>query len=113
MLNQIVLVGRLVEKPEVKELEGGKKVSNITVACPRSYKNSDGIYETDFIDCILWDGVAQNTSEYCNKGDVVGVKGRIQTRYIENEDGSKTKVQEVVAEKLTFLTSAKKEDSEE
>ena len=51
MLNQIVLVGRLVATPEVKELEDEKKVANITVAVPRSYKNADGEYETDFIDC--------------------------------------------------------------
>lgn len=105
MLNQIVLVGRLAKDVEVKELESGKKVANITLAVPRSFKNADGEYDTDFIDCILWDAVAQNTSEYCHKGDIVGVKGRLQTSEYEKEDGTKIKRQEVVAEKLTFLSS--------
>ena len=67
MLNQIVIVGRLVKNPELKETEKGKKVTNITLAVPRNYKNINGEYDTDFIDCILWTGVAENTAEYCNK----------------------------------------------
>lgn len=47
MLNQIVLVGRLVQDPEIKELENGMKTSYITLAVPRSYKNSEGVYETE------------------------------------------------------------------
>ena len=101
MLNQIVLVGRLVQDPEIKELENGNKVTNITLAIPRSYKNSDGIYETDFIDCVLWNGIAENTSEYCKKGDIIGVKGRLQ-RLSGDE-------LQVIAERVTFLSS-KKED---
>lgn len=105
MMNQVVLVGRLAKEVEVKELESGKKVANITLACPRSFKNADGEYDTDFIDCVLWQGVAENTAEYCHKGDVVGVKGRLQTSEYEKEEGSKIKKQEVVAEKITFLSS--------
>lgn len=112
MLNQLVIVGRLVKDPEVKELEKGKKVSNITLAVGRSYKNEDGIYETDFIDCILWNSIASNTVEYCKKGDIVGVKGRIQTRYIGEEE-QKTKVIEIIAEKVTFLSSRKEENRDE
>lgn len=72
MLNQVVFVGRLVRDPELKESEGGNKFTNITVAVPRSYKNVDGEYDTDFIDCRLWTGVAENTAEYCKKGDLIG-----------------------------------------
>ncbi|MDY6015013.1 MAG: single-stranded DNA-binding protein [Bacilli bacterium] len=112
MLNQAVLVGRLVADPEVKELESGKSVSNITIACPRSYKNADGEYETDFIDVSLWDGVAQNTAEYCKKGDIIGVKGRLQTDSYE-KDGNKMKSLSVVAEKITFLSSKAKDTPQE
>lgn len=112
MLNQAVLVGRLVADPEVKELESGKSVSNITIACPRSYKNADGEYETDFIDVSLWDGVAQNTAEYCKKGDIIGVKGRLQTDSYE-KDGNKMKSLIVVAEKITFLSSKSKDTPQE
>jgi single-strand DNA-binding protein len=106
MLNQIVLVGRLVKNPELRVTESGKKTTTITLAVPRNYKNAEGQYDTDFLDCTLWTGVAENTTEYCQSGDMLGVKGRIQTRLIENEDGSKTKKTEIVAEKVTFLASS-------
>jgi single-strand DNA-binding protein len=107
MLNQIVLVGRLVSDPEIKETENGNKVSYITLAVPRSYKNSDGIYETDFIPCLLYKGIAENAVEYCKKGDVIGVKGRIQTKQEENKN-----IIEIVAEGVTFLSSRKETEEE-
>lgn len=110
MLNQFVIVGRLVRDPELHETENGKKVTTITLAVPRSYKNSNGEYETDFINCILWAGVAQNTTEYCKKGDLLGVKGRVQTRTVEDQDKKITYLTEMVAEKITFLSSKNKDD---
>lgn len=110
MLNQIVIVGRLVRDPELRETEGGKKVTNITLAVPRSYKNTNGEYETDYIDCVLWTGIAENTSEYCKRGDLLGVKGRVQTRVFETEDEKKRHVTEVVAEKVTFLSPKKTDE---
>ncbi|MGI6325134.1 MAG: single-stranded DNA-binding protein [Bacilli bacterium] len=107
MLNQMIIVGRLVRNPELRETESGKKVTNITLAVPRSYKNAQGEYETDFIDCVLWTGIAESTVEYCKKGDILGVKGRIQTRSIETGDEKRKYITEVVAEKVTFLSSKK------
>ncbi len=106
MLNQVVLVGRLVKDLEVREFDSGKKGSNITLAIPRSFKNMEGKYDTDFIDCVLWEQVATNTKEYCKKGDIVGIKGRLQSRIIE-KDSDKKYITEVVAEKVTFLSSKK------
>lgn len=110
MLNQIVMVGRLTADPEVTTLENDKEKSQVTIAIPRNYKNADGEYDTDFVDCILWDGVAKKTSMYCKKGDIVGVKGRIQTSNYESKDGKNTKLTQVVAEKITFLSSNKNSD---
>lgn len=112
MLNQTVLVGRLVSDPEVKELANDKKVSNITLAIPRSYKNANGEYDTDFVDCTLWQGVAENTAQYCRKGDIVGVKGRVQSEIYE-KDGEKVKATNIIAEKVTFLSSKSKETEDE
>jgi len=105
MVNQVVLVGRLVRRPEIRVTESGKKMSVMTLAVPRNYKNVDGEYDTDYLDCTLWTGIAENTNEYCDKGDMLGVKGRIQTRIIEDEDGNKKKKTEIVAERITFLSS--------
>lgn len=98
MLNQTVLVGRIVSDPEINETKNDKKVSIIPLAVQRSYKNEEGEYATDFIPCVLWDGVAQNVVEYCKKGDLIGIKGRIQA--------TAEKI-EVIAEKVTFLSSNK------
>ncbi len=105
MVNQIVLVGRIARSPEVKITENGKKYATVTLAVPRNYKNVNGQYDTDFLDCTLWAAVAESTSEYCKTGDMIGVKGRIQSRIIETPEGVKRRKTEIVAEKVTFLTS--------
>ena len=109
MLNQAVLVGRIVQEPELKDTEKGK-VTNITLAVPRSFKNSNGEYDTDFISCVLWKGVAESTVQYCKKGDLVGIKGRIQTRNVELDDETHRHYVEVIAERVTFLSSKKAEE---
>ena len=106
MLNQVVLVGRIVKTPELRVTDNGRKTATVTLAVPRNYKNVNGEYDTDFLDCTLWTNVAENTTEYCQTGDMVGVKGRLQTRIIQNEDGSKKKRTEIIAEKVTFLAQA-------
>lgn len=111
MLNQVVLVGRLTADPEAIKTEKGKKRSTVNVAVPRGYKNSEGLYDTDFIRCILWNGIASNTCEYCKKGDVVGIKGRLQTSSYE-KDGETKYIVEVIAEKVTFLSNKKVEADE-
>lgn len=111
MLNQIILVGRLTRDVKINTTENGKKIATLSLAIPRSFKNMDGLYDTDFVDCILWENVATNTSEYCHKGDIVGIKGRIQSRVLE-EDEVKKNILEVVAEKVTFLTGKKIEAGE-
>lgn len=105
MVNQIVLVGRIARAPEVKVSESGKKYASLTLAVPRNYKNINGEYDTDFLDCTLWTNVAESTSEYCSTGDMIGVKGRVQNRIIEAPDGTKRRRTEIVAERVTFLTS--------
>ena len=107
MLNHVVVAGRLTSDPVVEETENGKKVSSITVAVPRSYKNVDGTYDTDFIRCTLWNGIAETTCEYCKKSDLVGVKGRLQTSQYD-KDGETKYVMDVIAEKVSFLSSYKK-----
>lgn len=105
MVNQIVLVGRIARAPETRTTESGKTVATLTLAVPRNYKNTSGEYDTDFLDCTLWSAVAESTSEYCKTGDMIGVKGRLQTRIIDTPEGVKKRKTEIIAEKVTFLTS--------
>ena len=112
MLNNTVIIGRLVSNPKVEKTDNGKKVMNMTLAVPRSYKNAEGVHEADFIDCVLWNGMAENLAEYCQKGDMLGVKGKIQTDLYE-KDGQKQKSTRLVAESITFLQPMKFEEKEE
>ena len=100
MLNQAILVGRVIKLPEVKK-ENNKNILELTLAVPRNYKNDEGIYETDFLNCILWSGVAENVEQFCNIGDMVGVKGRIQN--INN-------IPNIIADIVTFLAGKKNEE---
>ena len=110
MLNQIVLVGRLTADPKIKSLEDGQRVSNLILAVQRDYKNSDGIYETDFIPVKLWSDVADKVNEYCHKGDMVGIKGKLQMMTIGKVNEQKQKL-EVIADKVTFLSSGRGKDT--
>lgn len=112
-MNHVVLVGRLAEDPKVTMTESGKQVTSVSVAVTRNFKNSEGIYECDFIRCVLWNGIAANTSEYCHTGDVIGIKGRLQNSNYDDENGKKHFVMEVVAEKVTFLSSGKGKESKD
>ena len=77
-MNNVVLVGRITEKP-TKTIVKDKEILSLNIAVTRNYKNSDGIYETDFVRCILWNEIATNVLDYCKVGDVIGVKGRLET----------------------------------
>lgn len=112
MLNQVIIIGRLTSDLEIKEVNE-QKVANFSVAVQRSYKNADGVYEADFINCTAWNNVATNTAEYCHKGDLVGVKGNLTTDSYEDKEGNKRYVTKVNVEKITFLSSKKTEEVSE
>ena len=100
MTNQVMLIGRLVTDLEIKEEENAK-VTRLTLAVTRSWKNAEGEFETDFIPITLWNNIASATVEYCKKGYLIGIKGRIQT----NSDTTIS----IIAERVTFLSSTNKE----
>ncbi|MFI3261002.1 MAG: single-stranded DNA-binding protein [bacterium] len=106
-MNNVVLVGRLTKKPEITKVGEKGKRTTVVVAVTRNYKNSSGVYETDFIRCVLWNTIATNACEYCSKGDVVGIKGRIETSNYEDENNETKYMTEIVVEKITFLSSVK------
>ena len=111
MINTVTVVGRLTKDPEVVETENGYKRTFIVVAVSRSFKNTKGEYESDFIKCILWNAAAEHTCEYCKRGDVIGVRGRIETNSYE-KDGKTNYDMIVVADKISFLSSKKVETME-
>ncbi|MBA2871263.1 single-strand DNA-binding protein [Anoxybacillus calidus] len=103
MINQVILVGRLTKDPELRYTADGTAVANVTLAVNRNFRNANGMVDTDFVNCTLWRRVAENTANYCRKGSIIGVTGRIQTRNYENQEGKRVYVTEVVAESVRFM----------
>lgn len=97
MLNQSLLVGRIVDAPVIVK-EEDKSFTIVTLSVPRSFRNENGEYDNDIIPCKLWNSIAENTVEYCKKGDLIGVKGRLEM----TDSGL-----QVIADKVTFLSSKK------
>lgn len=83
-MNNICLVGRIVNTPILEKDDRNRYVCNITLAVDRPYKNAEGVYDTDFIKCRLYESVAERTCEYCRKGDLVGVKGSLSSLMSDN-----------------------------
>ena len=97
MLNQVVLVGRIVEKTE-RENE-----NIIKIATQRAYKNEKGQYDTDIFECEIFGNVAGKVTEWCETGDLIGIKGRLETK----EDKLK-----IIGERVTLLTNKKGDHNE-
>ena len=111
MINQIILVGRLTGDPEIEEYENGKKRTIINIAVQRQFKNIDNKYDTDFFRCVLWNGMASNTKNYCQRGDIAGVKGRVQNRnYVDSENNTRY-ITEIIAEKISFVSHSQKKEN--
>ena len=113
MLNNVILVGRLTANPEIVEVDDNKKVTSVVLAVNRNFKNTEGLYDTDFIRCILWNNIASSTTEFCKVGDVIGIKGRLQSSKYEDENKKMHYNVDVIAERVTFLSTNKKHDEEE
>lgn len=104
MINNVVLVGRLTHKANLKFTINGKNYTQFSVAVQRKFKNQSDEYETDFINCTLWGKAAENFTKFTRKGSIVGVEGRLQTRNYE-KDGRKIYITEVIAENFSLLES--------
>ena len=109
MLNQTLLVGRIVSKPELNQTETGKNYASITIAVPKSYVNENGEHEANFIDLTAWNERIVRKSDHLLKGDLVLVEASIQTRLVEKE-GKKTKYTDIIVDNIDYLTHSKNQD---
>lgn len=108
MMNNVVLVGRLTKDPEIRYSPNGKAVCRYTLAINRSFTNTNGEKDADFISCVSFGKVAENLANYQEKGSLIGVVGRIQTGSYENQQGQRVYTTDVVGESVTFLEPPKK-----
>lgn len=105
MINNVVLVGRIVRDPELRYTPQNTAVATFTLAVNRRFKNAQGEREADFINCIIWRQPAENLANWAKKGTLVGITGSIQVRNYENKEGQRVYVTEVLADNFQMLES--------
>ena len=106
MMNKAILVGRLTRDPELKTTGSGVSVCSFTIAVNRRFKNAEGNYDADFINCVAWRQQAELIAKHFKKGDMIGIAGSMQTRNYDR-DGIKVYVTEVVVEEIDFVGNSK------
>lgn len=109
-MNKILLTGRLTANPELRYTANNTAVTSFTLAVDRNFKNESGNKETDFINVVAWNKKAELIHQYVQKGDLIGVIGRLQVRTYQNERGENRRATEVVLEEIVFLRNKPKED---
>lgn len=109
-MNQVNVIGRLVRDIELKDLGEGKQVMNNTVAVSTNFKKEGG-QDTDFIPIVAWNKTAALMHQYCKKGSLIGLSGRIQSRSYVNKENETVYVVEMVVNTVNFLSSKPKEET--
>lgn len=111
MLNSVNLAGRITRDIELKTTSSGKEFTNITLAVNRGFKNAQGIYEADFINCVAFGQTAKHIGQFGAKGKLAIVNvGRIGTRNYDDQNGKKVFITEVIIENIDlFIGNPKNE----
>lgn len=115
MMNIVTLVGVIQDIPTIREFESGVKGAFLTLRVMKPFKSVDGSYDSEFIKCTLWEGLAQSTCEYCTKGDIIGIRGRLSVRNEEiqfecDNTVHKKKINNlsVIVERVAFISVGNK-----
>ena len=110
-MNKAILIGNLTKDPEISTTTSGISVCNFTLAISRKFKNAEGEYESDFINCVAWRNTGEFVHKYFRKGQKIAITGTIQTRNYENQEGKKVYITEVVAEEAEFVEKKSSTDN--
>lgn len=111
MLNVVAIMGRLVADPELRTTPAGHSVCSFRIACDRSYAQQGQERQADFIDIVAWRQQADFVSKYFQKGSMIAVEGRLQTRNYQDKNGNNRTAVEVVANNISFA-GAKRQDGQ-
>jgi single-strand DNA-binding protein len=103
-MNKVILLGRLTRDPEVRysQSDNSTATARFSLAVNRKFKNAEGNYDADFINCVAFGKIAEFIEKYFNKGDMIALTGRIQTGSYTNKDGVKVYTTDVVVEEVEF-----------
>lgn len=110
-MNRVMLIGRLTAKPELRYTSSNIPFARFSVAINRTFSNSQGQRETDFINVVVWRKQAENVCNFLNKGSLVSVEGRLQTGSYDDKDGNKRYSMDVVGDSVQFLESKSQSQS--
>lgn len=102
-MNVIAFVGTIVELPVIRTSSLGNKFATMTVRVPRSFANSEGVYEQDDLTMTLWRGIAEMACDIAHEGDQVAIKGRLQSHTFDGKDGVTHRSYDLIAEQVSFL----------
>jgi single-strand DNA-binding protein len=103
--NKVQLIGHVGQDPEIKNLDGGKKVANFTIATNDSYKNDKGekVEQTEWHKVVAWGKTAEIIEKYVTKGKEIAIEGKLTHRSYDDKNGEKRYITEVVANDLLLL----------
>lgn len=106
-MNKCTLVGRLTKDPEIRYSQGenATATARFSVAVSRRFKNAEGNYDADFINCVAFGKTAEFLEKYFKKGMAIGLTGHIQTGSYTNKDGQKVYTTDVIVEETEFVES--------
>lgn len=107
-MNRLTVTGRLVRENILREVGEDRLVLNNTIAVPRGYKSENG-QEADFINFVAWGKRGELIEEYCDKGDLIGLDGRIQSGSYKNGEEQTIYTVEMVVDRVHFLQAKKHE----
>lgn len=102
MINNAVIMGRIVANPEARVTANGTSVTSFTVAIDRRFSKQGEEKQTDFVDIVAWGKTCDFICKFFSKGQMIAIQGSIQTRMFEDKNGNKRKAVEIVAENVSF-----------
>ena len=113
-MNKVVIIGRFTRDPEIKYTTGenATATARFSLAVNRRFKNKEGNYDADFINCVAFGKTAEFIEKYFTKGMAIGITGRIQTGSYTNKEGQKIYTTDVVVEETEFVESKNKGTSD-
>ncbi|RPI77560.1 MAG: single-stranded DNA-binding protein [Chloroflexi bacterium] len=111
-LNKVMIIGRLGRDPEMRYTPSGRPVTTFSVATSRSWNTADGERrtETEWFNVVAWGSLAEICKQYLNKGQLVYVEGRLQTRYYDDAEGNKKVSTEIVANEMIMLSERRESE---
>ena len=107
-INKVILIGNLGKDPEVRYLDNGIAVANISLATTENYKNKEGekVSQTEWHDVVLWRGLAEVAEKYLKKGASIYIEGKIRTsKWVGKDDNNRYKT-EIMADKMNMLSKS-------